>query len=99
MMTDDDIVRIAHLVHAVDAGANPVSDLAQALDQPMDNSDCVAFAMANKLIGGGSCVVSTDDQAKVGRARAIALLVGGTVASVDEHDGRTTILFEPPHRQ
>lgn len=98
MATDDEIVGMAHLVLAVDAGKSPMSELDQALTL-RDISDGAALWLAVKLIEGKPYRIQTDNPATVSRARAIAALVGGTVASVEENAGMTSITFAPAHRQ
>ena len=64
-----------------------------------DTGDGLALALATKLVEGKSYHIATDNPDTASRARSIAALVGGTVASVEESDGRTGITFAPPRRQ
>jgi hypothetical protein len=95
---DDEIVRIAHLVLSVDAGASPLSELERAGDR-LSFDDLRAVLLAVKLIEGKGYRILSDNPASVARARSIAALVGSSVLSADERDGAAGILFAPAHRQ
>jgi hypothetical protein len=60
--------------------------------------DFSAMWVAVKLLDGKRYFVSSDNPETVARARTIALMVGGAVASLEESDGQTNILFAPPPR-
>jgi hypothetical protein len=99
MKTDAELVQIAHLVLAADAGKASANELGRALDMIKGAADSGAMWLAMKLIEGKSYAISTDNPETVVRARSIAQAVGGTVASIEESDGRTSIIFAPPPRQ
>jgi hypothetical protein len=98
-MTDAEIVQIAHLVLAVDAGEASEDELAPPLDTVKGAADSLAMWVAVKLIEGKQYAVSTDNPETVRRARSIAQAVGGTVESAEEAEGMTRLLFSPQVRQ
>lgn len=98
MATDDEIVQLAHLVLAVDAGASPLSELEREGDH-LSINDLRAVLLAVKLIEGSGYRIRSDNPAHVARARSIAARVGASVLSADERDGATDITFAPAHRQ
>ncbi len=98
MATDDEIVQIAHLVLAVDAGTSSLDELELA-DDHLSFDDLRAVLLAVKLIEGNGYRIRCDNPAHVDGARAIAARVGAAVLFADESAGATDIVFAPPRRQ
>jgi hypothetical protein len=96
-MNDEEIIRVAHLMHAVDRGAD-AKEFDRAL-ATMDSGEMSAMWLAVKLIEGMPYLVMSDNPGFVRRMRSVAARLGGVTALV-ETDGETTSLrFEPPGRR
>ena len=94
-MNDDEVIRVARLIRAVDNGEDP-AELERLLAM-MDASDRSVLWLAAKLIEGKPCCVATDNAESWRRARSMAERLGGVVS--EEADGRMTSLrFDPPVR-
>ena len=95
-MNDDEIIRVAHLMRAVDQDASP-EELERAL-AAMERSDITALWLAAKLLDGLPYSIVTNNPGSVRRALAVARRLGAVAAEV-ETDGRITRLrFDLPVR-
>jgi hypothetical protein len=98
MASDSEIIRVAHLMFAVDSAACSEDEFQRALD-PLSFRDMSAMWFAAKLIEGKPYRIETDSPEIIGRARSIAGLLGGSVSSVETDGDTTIVVFAPPGRQ
>jgi hypothetical protein len=97
-MDDDEVIRVAHMMHAVDRGDCDLADFDLAFGA-MSFSDKTAVLFAGKLIEGKPYRFLTDNPVTISRARSIAQRLGGVVTSAETDGGMTSIRFDPPSRQ
>jgi hypothetical protein len=102
-MNDNEIIRVAHLMRAMDQGgrrkkgSNSVGEFERAR-ATMDSWDMSALWFAVKLIEGKPYVVMSDNPEFVRRMRSVAGRLGGVTALVETDVETASLRFEPPGR-
>jgi hypothetical protein len=101
MASNDDIVRIASLMVALDRD-DADNSFAGQLDrelQKLDRTDTLLTVFVSKMIAGKPYRIVSDNPATLNRALVLADHVGATVEFLEQDSGQIEIVFAPPTRQ
>jgi len=91
---DDEVIRVARMMLAVDAGTGSAEEFERALEA-LGQRDHVMMLLAYKLQQLKPYRISTDNPETIRRARSVARRLGGVEASVETDGPVTNIVFGP----